>query len=80
VAAVRAEAGDYLLALREGAVGPEQVRCSVGEVLTGAAPGRTDEGQLTLFESVGLAAWDLVAARHATARARRESVGSLVPY
>ncbi|WP_035955141.1 ornithine cyclodeaminase family protein [Kitasatospora sp. NRRL B-11411] len=80
VAAVRAEAGDYLLALREGAVGPDLLRASLGEVLTGAAAGRSGPERLTLFESVGLAAWDLVAALHAVARAERLGAGSVVPY
>ena len=51
---VRNEAGDYLLAEKEGAVNP--VRAEIGELLIEAAPGRAGEDEITLFESLGLAA------------------------
>jgi ornithine cyclodeaminase/alanine dehydrogenase-like protein (mu-crystallin family) len=58
---VRKEAGDYLLAERDGAANP--VRAELGELLTGTAPGRAHDDEITVFESLGLAAEDLVAAR-----------------
>lgn len=65
------ESGDYLGALREGAIsGPDHIRAELGEVLTGARPGRTRADELTLFKSLGLAIEDLVAAELALARAR----------
>lgn len=65
------ESGDYLGALREGAIkGPEHIRAELGEVIIGAHPGRTDPGELTVFKSLGLAIEDLVAAELAVARAR----------
>jgi ornithine cyclodeaminase/alanine dehydrogenase-like protein (mu-crystallin family) len=59
---VSAESGDYLLALADGAIGPDHVQAEIGQLLTGAAPGRTDAGQITVFESLGLAVEDLAAA------------------
>jgi ornithine cyclodeaminase/alanine dehydrogenase-like protein (mu-crystallin family) len=53
------EAGDYLLAAREGADNP--VRAELGELLTGTAPGRLNDDEITVFESLGLAAEDLAA-------------------
>ena len=37
------EAGDYMLAAAEGAVGPEHIRAELGEVLAGMHPGREHE-------------------------------------
>jgi ornithine cyclodeaminase/alanine dehydrogenase-like protein (mu-crystallin family) len=54
------EAGDYLLAAREGVENP--VRAELGELLTGTASGRADDDEITVFESLGLAAEDLAAA------------------
>ena len=65
---VRNEAGDYLLAEREGVVNP--VRAELGELLTGTAPGRADD-EITLFESLGLAAEDLAAASYLYEKASR---------
>lgn len=50
------EAGDYILAAREGAIGPEQIRAEIGEVLKGEKPGRTSPEEITLFKSL---AWPL---------------------
>lgn len=59
------EAGDYLHAAAEGAVGPDQIRAELGELLAGTAPGRADADEITVFESLGLAIEDLVAATRA---------------
>jgi ornithine cyclodeaminase len=70
-----AESGDYLLALAEGAVGPELIRAELGELLIGAAEGRRDASELTVFKSLGLAVEDLAAAEAVLARALAENVG-----
>ena len=57
-----AESGDYLLAAAEGAVSEQHLRAELGEVLTGAAPGRGSAAEVTIFESLGLAIEDLAAA------------------
>src|SRR5258706_9761548 len=41
------EAGDYLIAAQEGAIGPEHIRADLGEVLTGVYPGRTSPEEIT---------------------------------
>jgi ornithine cyclodeaminase/alanine dehydrogenase-like protein (mu-crystallin family) len=71
---VRNEAGDYLLAEQDGVTNP--VRAELGELVTGAAPGRADGDELTVFESLGLAAEDLAAAAHVHAKARRLGIGT----
>ncbi len=72
------EAGDYLFPMREGLFGPEHIKAELGEVLIGAAPGRTSDGELTVFKSLGLAVEDLAAAEHALRRAEAENVGTVV--
>jgi ornithine cyclodeaminase len=58
------EAGDFLIAKAEGAVGDDHIVGEIGEVLTGKAPGRRSPAEITLFKSVGLAVEDVAAARH----------------
>lgn len=58
------EAGDYLLALEEGAISEEHLLGEVGAVMSGSVPGRTDPGQITIFEALGQAVQDLVTAGH----------------
>ncbi len=76
-ASAEAEAGDLLLAIREGAVGPGHIVAELGEVADGA-PGRRSDAEITLFKSLGLAVEDVVAARLAVARARTLGVGKEV--
>jgi ornithine cyclodeaminase/alanine dehydrogenase-like protein (mu-crystallin family) len=76
---LRNEAAEFRLALEEGAIsGEDHVRGELGEVLNGAAPGRTDEDELTLFRSLGLAVEDLAAAELALATADRLGIGTSV--
>jgi len=74
------EAGDFVLAQAEGAIGPEHIRAELGEVVAGMAPGRSSDGEITIFESLGLAIEDLAAADHVVRRARAEGVGVDVPF
>jgi len=76
---LRNEAGEFQLAVREGAIaGEEHVRAELGEVLAGSAPGRRDDGELTLFRSLGIAVEDLAAAETAVAAARAQGLGTEV--
>jgi ornithine cyclodeaminase len=74
------ESGDYLLALREGLVGPSCIRAEIGEVVIGAHPGRTSADEITLFKSLGLGIEDVAAARHAYRRAEAEGLGTRVIF
>jgi ornithine cyclodeaminase/alanine dehydrogenase-like protein (mu-crystallin family) len=69
------EAGDYLFPLREGAIGPDHIRGEIGELLIGAAGGRRDDAELTVFKSLGLGVEDLVAAEVVLRRAEAEGAG-----
>ncbi|MGB0098601.1 MAG: ornithine cyclodeaminase family protein [Solirubrobacteraceae bacterium] len=73
---LRNEAGEYHLALSQGAIrGEDHVRGELGEVLVGSAPGRRSDEELTVFRSLGLAVEDLAAAEHAVGRARELGLG-----
>jgi ornithine cyclodeaminase/alanine dehydrogenase-like protein (mu-crystallin family) len=75
------ESGDYLFALREGAIpGPEHIRAELGEILVGQAPGRTSSDEITLFKSLGLAVEDLAAASWLYEAARAGGAGNWVEF
>jgi ornithine cyclodeaminase len=75
------ESGDYLFALREGAItGPEHIRAEIGELLTGRAEGRKSETEITLFKSLGLAVEDLASAAFLYEKARRFGRGTIVDF
>jgi ornithine cyclodeaminase len=74
------EAGDYLFAMREGAIGPEHIRAELGEVLTGQKPGRTSREEITLFKSLGLAVEDLAAANYLYRNAKETATGAWVEF
>ena len=69
------EAGEYRLALEQGAIGPEHIRAELGELVIGTHPGRSGADALTLFRSLGLAVEDLAAAELVLAGARRARAG-----
>ncbi len=75
-----AESGDYLIAAAEGAVGPDSIRAELGEVLIGAAPGRTSSEEITLFEALGLAVEDLACARLLYRVAQQARAGTWVDF
>ena len=74
----RLEADDYLVPLREGAIGEAHILGEIGEVLEDKAPGRTAPTDVTVFKSLGVAAEDLSAAYHAYRRAAETGAGALV--
>lgn len=72
------EAGDLLIPMGEGLIGPDHIAGELGEVLLGRVPGRRDTGEITLFKSVGNALLDAAAGAAALSRAREmEGVPSL---
>jgi len=72
------EAGDVLIPIAEGAIGPDHIAGELGEVLIGRVPGRRTADEITLFESLGIAVEDLAAAHHVWRRAEAENAGIAV--
>ncbi len=71
------EAGDLLPALEKGRLHAGQL-VEIGEVMNGTRPGRTQAGEVTLFESQGMAIQDLVIAAELARRARAAGLGTEV--
>jgi ornithine cyclodeaminase len=76
--AALAETGDLILPIQDGTITPDDIYAELGEILAGDVPGRTDEAQITLFKSVGLAVQDAVAARAALQGAVALGLGTTV--
>lgn len=75
------EAGDYLFALREGAIpGSDHIRAEIGEILVGTATGRTSSDEITLFKSLGLAIEDLASVQFLFDKASRSGGGTWVEF
>jgi ornithine cyclodeaminase/alanine dehydrogenase-like protein (mu-crystallin family) len=74
------EAGDYLIPLREGAIGQEHICAELGELVTDQRPGRTSDDEITLFKSLGIPVEDLAAAQYLYAQAREMDAGTWVDF
>jgi ornithine cyclodeaminase len=70
-----AEAGDVVLAMREGLITAEHVAAELGDVVAGRAAGRCDQREVTIFKSLGMAVEDVAAAHLAWMRARERGLG-----
>jgi ornithine cyclodeaminase len=75
--AALAEAGELISCVKDGTIDAGFVE--LGEVVTGAQPGRENKDHISLFKSVGLAIQDLCAGEYALRRARRNDIGVEVP-
>jgi alanine dehydrogenase len=71
-----AEIGDLHHALEAGAVTRAHVHASLGEILAGTKPGRTDEQSITLFDSTGMGLQDVAAAVAIYRRALEAGAGT----
>jgi ornithine cyclodeaminase len=74
------ESGDYLIARREGAIGPDHIRAEIGELLLAGLPGRASAEEITLFKSLGLAVEDLASAEYLYRKAKAQQAGTWVEY
>ena len=74
------EGGDYLFAMREGAIGPDHIRAEIGELLIDKHPGRTSPEEITVFKSLGLAIEDLASAAYLYRKAKQTQAGAWVEF
>jgi ornithine cyclodeaminase len=65
---------DVRVPLERGLLAPADL-VEIGELVSGAHPGRTSPEQLTLYKSVGLAVQDAAAAAVVLAAARAQGLG-----
>jgi ornithine cyclodeaminase len=66
---------DLRWAIRDGLIGEEHIHAEIGELISGARPGRTSPDQITLYKSVGVAVQDAVAAHLVLEAAEQQGVG-----
>lgn len=72
---LEAQAGEVIEARAAGLIGADHEITEIGEVLRGAAPGRRDARERTLYRSLGVIAQDLAAALFILGRAEERGVG-----
>lgn len=68
-------AGDFLIPAGDGVVSLDDV-VQLGDVVTGAAPGRTGDDQVIVYKSIGVPIQDLVTGQAIAERARTAGVGT----
>jgi ornithine cyclodeaminase/alanine dehydrogenase-like protein (mu-crystallin family) len=78
LAQAKIESGDLKLAVDERKFQWEKM-VTIGEIVAGKIPGRNDDKEITLFDSLGIGLWDAVAARFVYDKAVAEHVGIEVP-
>ena len=74
------EGGEYLRALRSGAITPEHILAEIGEVANGSKIGRASPGDVTLYKSLGIAPQDLASAHYVLQKARERRVGQVIDF
>jgi ornithine cyclodeaminase len=73
-----AGSSDIAMAIADGAMTRDHVHAELGELVSGARPGRTDPAQITLYKSVGVAVQDAAAAAMVLDAARTAGIGRTV--
>ncbi|AGB39329.1 ornithine cyclodeaminase family protein [Natronococcus occultus] len=74
------DAGAFLAALEDGAVGEDHVHADLGEVVAGIEPGRTSAEELTVFDSGGTGVETVAAAGLLYERAREAGLGTEISF
>ncbi len=69
------EAGDIMIPVNAGEIPKEHFHAELGELITGKKPGRTNDNEITLFKSNGLAIQDAATARLVYERALAAGIG-----
>jgi ornithine cyclodeaminase/alanine dehydrogenase-like protein (mu-crystallin family) len=72
------EAGDLRNAFAAGAIQAGDIYAELGEVVSGTKMGRTDDSELTLFKSVGVAIQDVATAAFAYEQASEQGIGTKI--
>ncbi len=75
-----AEAGDIVLAIREGSITASHIAGELGEVAGRHVAARRDARDVTLFKSLGMAVEDVAAAHLACTRAKERGLGRTISF
>ena len=76
----RNEGGDIMIPVDEGAIDETHIIGELGELLEGRIPGRQDDRQVTLYQSHGINAQDMFAAKHIHAKALATGEARIVDF
>jgi alanine dehydrogenase len=74
------DAASLMAAIENGAVDEAHVHGDLGEILVGDVPGRTDDDEITVFDSGGTAIETVAAAHLLYKRAREHGLGEPLPF
>ena len=72
------EAGDIMIPIQEGEIGPEHIVAEIGELVAGLKTYRREAADITLFKSLGLAVEDIASAQYVHARALERGAGMMI--
>ncbi len=67
--------GEINVPLEKGIITVDDIYGTLGEIVAGIKPGRTDDGEITIFDSTGLAIQDISTANHVYRQAIDAGVG-----
>jgi ornithine cyclodeaminase len=76
----RNEGGEYLRALKAGAISPQHILGEIGEVANGSQVGRRSPSDITLYKSLGIAPQDLASAHFVLQKARAAGAGQVIDF
>lgn len=76
--AVLSEAGDFIIPIKEGLFDASIISGEIGELVAAHTRGRSGDGEITVFKTVGIGVQDVVTAREIYKRALEAKVGSEV--
>ena len=78
--AVFAEAGDFIIPMKEGRFSKANVRGELGELLLGKVKGRQSRDEITVMKTVGFATLDIVAAAEIYKKAKEAGAGTEIEF
>lgn len=67
--------GEINVSVSEGSFSKEDLHADIGEVVTGEKPSRTSEGEVTVFDSTGLAVQDVATGWRVYEKAKEKDMG-----
>ena len=73
--AALAETGDLLIPLSQGIIQENEIQGNLADVISGRIPGRENDEEIIVYETVGIAAMDLIAAKKIYENAVRKEIG-----
>ena len=72
------QAAEVIAARKGGLIAADHDIPEIGEIIAGTKPGRRNEGEITVYRSLGISAQDLAAAHAILARAEAAGVGTVM--